>query len=173
MIKEMKFAQNAALSNMGGEGRIATGAVDLEMCGLLYHDKDGVVDRSHSGYYLQQAKPGGKNTKSTQHQYLKEFTATAPPTLDPSHIVLSHRRYNVCISDLKCILNVNGMARHFASLPVVVTGKHKGHFVSITARANLGERCEQNQDCGALDDWIRVRISCILSGFIMQNRLYV
>eukprot|EP00957_Ditylum_brightwellii_P151532 11540433-Ditylum_brightwellii.AAC.1 len=39
------------------------------------------------------------------------------PTLDPLHPVLTHRRYSPCISDLKCVLNVPGMARLFASLP--------------------------------------------------------
>jgi len=35
--------------------------------------------------------------------------------LNPLHPVLSHRRYSPCISDLKCVLNVAGMARMFAS----------------------------------------------------------
>jgi hypothetical protein len=39
-------------------------------------------------------------------------------TLDPNHPVLTHRRYSPCISDLKCVLNVPGMARLFASVPL-------------------------------------------------------
>ena len=35
--------------------------------------------------------------------------------LDPNHFVLTHRRYSPCISDLKCVLNVKGMPRLFAS----------------------------------------------------------
>jgi len=35
--------------------------------------------------------------------------------LDPNHFCLTHRRYSPCISDLKCVLNVKGMARLFAS----------------------------------------------------------
>ena len=37
--------------------------------------------------------------------------------LDPLHAVLVHRRYSPCISDLKCVLNVPGISRLFASLP--------------------------------------------------------
>ena len=39
----------------------------------------------------------------------------ADPRLDPNHFVLTHRRYSPCISDLKCVLNVKGMPRLFAS----------------------------------------------------------
>jgi hypothetical protein len=39
----------------------------------------------------------------------------ANPRLDPNHFVLTHRRYSPCISDLKCVLNVKGMPRLFAS----------------------------------------------------------
>lgn len=35
--------------------------------------------------------------------------------LNPDHFVLSNRRYSPCISDLKCVLNVKGMARLFVS----------------------------------------------------------
>lgn len=35
--------------------------------------------------------------------------------LDPNHFVMTHRRYSPCISDLKCVLNVKGMPRLFAS----------------------------------------------------------
>lgn len=31
--------------------------------------------------------------------------------LNPSHPVLTHRRYSPCVSDLKCVLNVHGMPR--------------------------------------------------------------
>ena len=42
-------------------------------------------------------------------------------TLDPNHPVLTHRRYSPCISDLKCVLNVPGMARLFASVPLLAS----------------------------------------------------
>lgn len=35
--------------------------------------------------------------------------------LDPNHFVLTHRRYSPCISDFKCVLNVNGMPRVIAA----------------------------------------------------------
>lgn len=35
--------------------------------------------------------------------------------LNPNHYCLTHRRYSPCVSDLKCVLNVKGMARLFAS----------------------------------------------------------
>lgn len=35
--------------------------------------------------------------------------------LDPNHFVMTYRRYSPCISDLKCVLNVKGMPRLFAS----------------------------------------------------------
>jgi len=38
-----------------------------------------------------------------------------PPKLNPNHFVMTHRRYSPCISDLKCVLNVKGMPRLFAS----------------------------------------------------------
>ncbi|KAL3941667.1 MAG: hypothetical protein SGBAC_004008 [Bacillariaceae sp.] len=42
--------------------------------------------------------------------------ATQPPyKLNPNHFVMTHRRYSPCISDLKCVLNVKGMPRLFAS----------------------------------------------------------
>jgi hypothetical protein len=40
---------------------------------------------------------------------------TSTERLNPNHFVLTHRRYSPCISDLKCVLNVKGMARVFAS----------------------------------------------------------
>jgi len=42
-------------------------------------------------------------------------------TLDPNHEVLTHRRYSPCVSDIKCVLNVPGMARLFASIPISST----------------------------------------------------
>jgi len=44
-------------------------------------------------------------------------TARFNPVLDPSHPVLAHRRYSPCVSDLKCVLNVQSIPRLLASLP--------------------------------------------------------
>ena len=41
--------------------------------------------------------------------------ATTSKRLNPNHFVLTHRRYSPCISDLKCVLNIKGMARLFAA----------------------------------------------------------
>lgn len=46
---------------------------------------------------------------------LQTLQVAAEPRLNPNHFVLTHRRYSPCISDLKCVLNVKGMPRLFAS----------------------------------------------------------
>jgi hypothetical protein len=51
-------------------------------------------------------------------QSLRETLAVAcrqNERLDPTHFVLSYRRYSPCVSDLKCVLNVNGMPRVIAA----------------------------------------------------------
>ncbi len=55
-----------------------------------------------------------RNDNSEQQQLTR---AKLNPVLDPLHPVLSHRRYGPCISDLKCVLNVPGIARLFSSIP--------------------------------------------------------
>jgi hypothetical protein len=44
-----------------------------------------------------------------------QVAAKVQNRLNPNHFVLTHRRYSPCISDLKCVLNVKGMPRLFAS----------------------------------------------------------
>eukprot|EP00546_Thalassionema_frauenfeldii_P000890 CAMPEP_0178937310 /NCGR_PEP_ID=MMETSP0786-20121207/25676_1 /TAXON_ID=186022 /ORGANISM="Thalassionema frauenfeldii, Strain CCMP 1798" /LENGTH=2359 /DNA_ID=CAMNT_0020615847 /DNA_START=262 /DNA_END=7341 /DNA_ORIENTATION=- len=44
-----------------------------------------------------------------------QFSSEGKKRLDPNHFVLTHRRYSPCVSDLKCVLNVKGMARLFSS----------------------------------------------------------
>jgi hypothetical protein len=63
--------------------------------------------------------------RNTSHQaYLDEDVTCASVRgrslhrLDPMHPVLSSKRYIPCISDFKYVLNVKGMARLFASLPI-------------------------------------------------------
>lgn len=82
---------------------------------------------------------------------LARTAALVPPTLDPNHIVLAHRRYSVCISDLKCVLNVEGMSRCFASLPVVLDSGSSSDDVKV--EDTLGT--ESNYHC-ALDDWLKM-----------------
>merc|ERR1740124_692967 len=55
------------------------------------------------------------------------------PVLDPMHIVLAHQRYSLCISDLKCVLNVPGMGRLFSSLPSSSLCLEKDYPVGSTA----------------------------------------
>ena len=44
-----------------------------------------------------------------------QVAAKSNERLNPNHFVMTHRRYSPCISDLKCVLNVKGMPRLFAS----------------------------------------------------------
>jgi hypothetical protein len=62
--------------------------------------------------------------------------------LDPNHFVLTHRRYSPCISDLKCVLNVKGMPRLFAS-------KHGTFLKDWIASLALG----QMMDSQTWRDW--------------------
>ena len=52
-------------------------------------------------------------------------------TLDPNHAVLTHRRYSPCVSDLKCVLNVPGMPRLFASLQMPSSSKRSDDVFSF------------------------------------------
>lgn len=45
------------------------------------------------------------------------------PVLDPLHPILTHRRYSPCIGDLKCVLNVPGVANLFSSIPKLQSGR--------------------------------------------------
>jgi len=57
--------------------------------------------------------PLSAENMSTQSRSSEQERHLVP--LNPLHPVLSHRRYSPCISDLKCVLNVDGMAREFAA----------------------------------------------------------
>ncbi|KAL3922278.1 MAG: hypothetical protein SGILL_002291 [Bacillariaceae sp.] len=66
------------------------------------------------------AGPATSRQTMTVGTVTRTVTAAADPSdqrqrLDPNHFVLTHRRYSPCISDLKCVLNVKGMPRLFAS----------------------------------------------------------
>ena len=61
----------------------------------------------------------------------QQSTARFNPVLDPGHPILAHRRYGPCVSDLKCVLNVQSIPRLLASLPKgkLVDGNFvSGHF---------------------------------------------
>lgn len=68
-------------------------------------------------------------------------------TLDPNHPVLTHRRYSPCISDLKCVLNVPGMARLFASVPLSAPS---------TAAVGGDNAPPMSDQFSFLDGWIQV-----------------
>jgi hypothetical protein len=68
------------------------------------------------------------------------------PVLDTRHSVISQRRYGPCVSDLKCVLNVPGVARLFSSLP-----KSK---LDIDMKRNL-----LSKPC-TLDAWIEMLTVC-------------
>jgi len=150
--------------------------LDSEIEDLLLHGGLGTGDDSNVGggdsrHHGHTTSVAGGHNSSLQNDsregsqrynardLLERTSALVPPTLAPAHIVLSHRRYSVCISDLKCVLNVDGMSRHFASFPIVVDEEHNGgskHHQSMRGSSvdylvNKGASC-------ALDDWIKVSI---------------
>ena len=119
-----------------------------------------------------------KSYDTATHQYLLERTATfAPPTLDPFHTVLSHRRYSVCISDLKCVLNVDGISRHFASYPVDQNYQHSSSSTSGQAEGidylTKGQIDSEGKFVCALDDWIKVSVhSCGFASSLGISNLF-
>jgi len=85
---------------------------------------------------------GNDEENEAEQQMLNQLNQTRfNPVLDPMHSVLSNRRYGPCISDLKCVLNVPGVARLFSSLPVR-TSKRMEEF-------NFQKPC-------LLDSWINI-----------------
>ena len=77
---------------------------------------------------------------------IKRTQALVNPTLNPTHPFLQYRRYSPCISDLKCVLNVKGMARIFLSLPC--------------ASADRSPSMNKDGDENAFDNWLKV--SCFI-----------
>ena len=79
------------------------------------------------------------------------------PTLEVSYAVFSHRRYSVCISDFKCVLNVDCIARHFASFPIFDSSKTAAIY--LCQRRWRWDRLLDNKYCDcALNDWIKVSL---------------
>jgi len=138
----------------------------------IYDIYSGIVEGIRGGYSPQQGQsPNARKTDSivgsydtAMYQYLLERTATlAPQTLDPFHTVLSHRRYSVCISDLKCVLNVDGISRYFASYPVDQNYQHSSSSTSGQAEGvdylTKGQIDSKGKFVCALDDWIKVSVN--------------
>ncbi len=109
-------------------------------------EDDGGVLSQHIGRSSIARKTEKGYTTALYQYLLRKTVALVPSTLDSFHPVLSHRRYSVCISDLKCVLNVNGIPRYFASYPYKDDGKD--YFTLVD---------EGSFDC-ALDDWIKVSV---------------
>eukprot|EP00980_Cylindrotheca_fusiformis_P000097 scaffold19_cov114-Cylindrotheca_fusiformis.AAC.44 len=75
--------------------------------------------------------------------------------LDPNHFVMTHRRYSPCISDLKCVLNVKGMPRLFAS--------EQGTFLKDWISAlSLG----QMMDVQVFRDWSQGHVELEVRGWV-------
>ena len=75
--------------------------------------------------------------------------------LNPNHFVLTHRRYSPCISDLKCVLNVKGMPRLFAS-------KHGTFLRDWIAALQLG----QMMDAQIWRDWSQGHVELEVRGWV-------
>lgn len=152
------FSVEGVTGGVGGDDDDYLANILDEEIDNLYNDVSGGDSRHHGR--IASSENANKRTNKTRHQNLLDRTAALiPPTLDPSHVVLSHRRYSVCISDLKCVLNVDGMARHFASFPTVVDVDGKQIANTSAQGAGVADyltmRQRDNNDC-ALDDWIKV-----------------
>jgi hypothetical protein len=86
-------------------------------------------------------------TDVENNELVQHVTTTRINTvLDTQHSVLSQRRYGPCVSDLKCVLNVPGVARLFASLPISKLDNYKE--TKLIARPCL------------LDAWINLLSIC-------------
>jgi len=110
----------------GGDENAILLELDSEISDILRSangDAGGGDSRYHGRSALSRRGREGRSISATSNQ-LSDFgnrfndVALVPPTLNPNHHVLTNRRYSPCISDLKCVLNVAGMARHFAALPM-------------------------------------------------------
>lgn len=126
--------------------------LDMEMDDIFHNLIDGAGGGGDSRHHGRSCIAKESSNDGGVHENLLARTrALVPPTLDPSHTVLTNRRYSVCISDLKCVLNVNGMARHIASLPI------DQKYPSAVQREGIDQLSirSRDNDC-ALDDWINV-----------------
>lgn len=149
----------------GGEGGDDDEAhfarLDSEINDLLFHgigeigmDVGGGDSRHHGRTALAVRGDSVKDMSNRTRNLLERTAALVPPTLDPLHTVLSHRRHSVCISDLKCVLNVEGMSRIIASFPI-----DRMPPSSSTAKSD-GQIYRDNVKCDcALDDWIKVSVT--------------
>ena len=137
-----------------GEENDSLNLLDQEINQILAPDGVGGGDIRHHGRSSIERRFKGQGSAAEQ-SLLARTAALVPPTLDPDHIVLAHRRYSVCISDLKCVLNVEGMSRCFASLPVVLDRESCSDKVRVDGVLMETMGTESNHHC-ALDDWLKM-----------------
>lgn len=99
---------DSSLSRIGSPNRTAAWTINM------IHD---VIDD-----YLNPLGPRTTSAAWGFHRLERKEHPTASmsrlnPVLDPLHPVLNNRRYGPCVGDLKCVLNVPGVARLFSSIP--------------------------------------------------------
>jgi len=163
--------ESVGFFTMDGGDNMGIARLDSETYEMYSDVVEGVSgsDLPQPGRSSDTRKTGSNSRNSNDavtHQYLSERTTTLiPPTLDPFHTVLSHRRYSVCISDLKCVLNVDGISRHFASYPIDQNYQYSPSSTSAQGGgADHLPKMQINDECTidcALDDWIKVSVrSC-------------
>ena len=103
-----------ALSRLGNPNRSAAWTINM------IHD---VID----DYLNPLGSRRGLLVREERSEAGQGTRARLNPVLDPLHSVLSNRRYGPCISDLKCVLNVPGVARLFSSIPTKLNESSPPH----------------------------------------------
>ena len=132
--------------SFGEDEQFVLTEIDNELDSIV-NDLRGDVNGGDSRYHGRSAVTTENTTNQppglTVESLIKRTQTFVNPTLNPMHPFLQHRRYSPCISDLKCVLNVQkgGMSRIFLSLP------------------NTDCPDSSYNDGVALDDWIKVRLS--------------
>lgn len=143
----------------GEEEEDSLNLLEEEINQIFALDDAGRGDSRHHGRSSIERRSEGMGQGSAAEQNLLARTAAlVPPTLDPNHTVLAHRRYSVCISDLKCVFNVEGMSRCFASLPVVLgsgTSTDEVRVDDLLIKTTKSVGTESKYHC-ALDDWLKM-----------------
>lgn len=128
--------------------------LDNLMSDLGRHSSGGGDSRYHgrsSIPRIAEENPEQSSQQVTLQSLIKRTQALVNPTLNPTHPFLLHRRYSPCISDLKCVLNVKGMARIFLSFPCAAAAAGDGDDQPST---------NSESDDNAFENWLKV--SCIL-----------
>ncbi len=167
---------------MDGGDNMGLARLDSEIYDMYFDIVEGVrgsnlPQRGQSSDARSTGLIARNSNDTVTHQYLLERTTTlVPPTLDPFHAVLSHRRYSVCISNLKCVLNVDGISRHFTPYPIDQNYQYSPSSTSAEGGgADYLPKMQKNDECTfdcALDDWIQVSVhSCGTASSLDRSNL--